>query len=144
MINIDNKVALCLFRYHYLVLSFMQDEETELELDLTDEDLKVRICSPKIGRFCVNICMYVFYAYMVWHLVFALRFLPTTSTNNFEPFSQNPFHRLYSEYTKVCLPVLSICPTSVCLVRLNFLLNCDTQLHNLPRFEDFELIHGSS
>ena len=30
------------FRYHYLVLSFMQDEETEIELELTDEELKVR------------------------------------------------------------------------------------------------------
>ena len=29
------------FRYHYLVLSFMQEDETELELDLTDEELKV-------------------------------------------------------------------------------------------------------
>ena len=29
------------FRYHYLVLSFMQDEETEIELELTDEELKV-------------------------------------------------------------------------------------------------------
>lgn len=29
------------FRYHYLVLSFMQDEETEIELDLSEEELKV-------------------------------------------------------------------------------------------------------
>ena len=30
-----------IFRYHYLVLSFMQDEETELELDIGEEELQV-------------------------------------------------------------------------------------------------------
>jgi hypothetical protein len=31
------------FRYHYLVFSFMQDEETELELPFTEEELQVGI-----------------------------------------------------------------------------------------------------
>jgi len=39
-VNLDPPIKQGQTRYHYLVLSFMQDEETELELDLTDEDLK--------------------------------------------------------------------------------------------------------
>ncbi len=42
---------LSLFRYHYLVFSFMQDEETELELPFTEEELQA---SPLSSNFFVE------------------------------------------------------------------------------------------
>lgn len=39
-VNLDPPIKQGQTRYHYLVLSFMQDEETEIELELTDEELK--------------------------------------------------------------------------------------------------------
>jgi hypothetical protein len=42
---------LSLFRYHYLVFSFMQDEETELELPFTEEELQA---SPLSSNFFVD------------------------------------------------------------------------------------------
>jgi len=39
-VNLDPPIKQGQTRYHYLVLSFMQEDETELELDLTDEELK--------------------------------------------------------------------------------------------------------
>lgn len=39
-VNLDPPIKQGQTRYHYLVLSFMQDEETEIELELTDEELQ--------------------------------------------------------------------------------------------------------
>jgi len=39
-VNLDPPIKQGQTRYHYLVLSFMQDEETELELDISEEELQ--------------------------------------------------------------------------------------------------------
>jgi len=54
-----------MFRYHYLVFSFMQDEETELELPFTDEELQV-----SLSTFCYLFGTTVLFA-VFWIQAFA-------------------------------------------------------------------------